>query len=451
MERLHVGIYQGHSHSSFFEKRNRSYCNFSPTFKVARHCGYEYNVKRSPSYTDRILFRSGDQLGCRIRPLIYEPIENFTTSDHKPIRGAFMVRLNEPLKFGSAAPLSDAGDTKESKRRSHETVNEGDKTQFRSQPKFVKRDTMHVFVSAIQCFIHPDEFDKLRKVEKAELPNPFVCFVSTPTQAVQTDIGTSKKGLWSKLLPVNKNKKSKDDGSCRNSASEKSRKLPASISRLSDRYPCTTVIEETMRPTWQKENLHFTVRTHLSTGAPIDLTGALLHITLMDAKGPTIVGSFTLNLSELIRTSRSNPKRIVKEPLGHAASPHRGGLGLAGRSATAGKYPGEEGRLLSPTNRAGQESRPRPECRIDLGGEGTIFSPTRARNSGVGPSKSLRSLMERTGPKDGKHSELLEDIQITSLRLDESLIECGLEVGRIKCSLDVWWMEDELPNGVEDT
>jgi hypothetical protein len=61
------------------------YCNFNPTFKVARHDGYTYNPKRSPSYTDRILFKSSDQLDC-LEPFIYEPVESFVTSDHKPIR-----------------------------------------------------------------------------------------------------------------------------------------------------------------------------------------------------------------------------------------------------------------------------------------------------------------------------------------------------------------------------
>ena len=75
------------------------YCNFPPTFKVHRQFGYSYNEKRSPSYTDRILYRASDRLHDAIQPLLYEPIDSFTTSDHKPIRGAFLIELNNKLKW----------------------------------------------------------------------------------------------------------------------------------------------------------------------------------------------------------------------------------------------------------------------------------------------------------------------------------------------------------------
>jgi hypothetical protein len=30
---------------------------------------------------------------------LYEPVDDFTTSDHKPIRGAFDIQLNEKLQW----------------------------------------------------------------------------------------------------------------------------------------------------------------------------------------------------------------------------------------------------------------------------------------------------------------------------------------------------------------
>jgi hypothetical protein len=74
-------------------------CNFPPTFKVERQEGYKYKDNRSPSYTDRILYLGADQLGEKINVLGYEPIDSFSTSDHKPIRGAFEVELNQKLKW----------------------------------------------------------------------------------------------------------------------------------------------------------------------------------------------------------------------------------------------------------------------------------------------------------------------------------------------------------------
>ena len=94
-------------------------CLFPPTFKVYRGVsGLVYKGKRIPSYTDRILYKSAlastatatttsssssstttavppptppPQL---IRPLLYEPCLDFSSSDHKPVRGAFALTSN---------------------------------------------------------------------------------------------------------------------------------------------------------------------------------------------------------------------------------------------------------------------------------------------------------------------------------------------------------------------
>lgn len=69
-------------------------CNFPPTFKVLRTDGFKYKDQRTPSYTDRILFKSFDGLSHNLTPLSYEPCPEFITSDHKPIRGAFNITPN---------------------------------------------------------------------------------------------------------------------------------------------------------------------------------------------------------------------------------------------------------------------------------------------------------------------------------------------------------------------
>jgi hypothetical protein len=74
-------------------------CPFPPTFKVERRPGHTYNPQRSPSYTDRILFTTGHGLRDHLKVLAYEPIDEFASSDHKPIRGAFEVKLNPRIKW----------------------------------------------------------------------------------------------------------------------------------------------------------------------------------------------------------------------------------------------------------------------------------------------------------------------------------------------------------------
>eukprot|EP00565_Helicotheca_tamesis_P005992 CAMPEP_0185734124 /NCGR_PEP_ID=MMETSP1171-20130828/21503_1 /TAXON_ID=374046 /ORGANISM="Helicotheca tamensis, Strain CCMP826" /LENGTH=633 /DNA_ID=CAMNT_0028404037 /DNA_START=30 /DNA_END=1931 /DNA_ORIENTATION=- len=75
-------------------------CLFPPTFKVMRQGGYEYIEKRTPSYTDRVLWRSADGFESNISPICYEPCPDFDTSDHKPVRCAFTVK---PTKIGNVA------------------------------------------------------------------------------------------------------------------------------------------------------------------------------------------------------------------------------------------------------------------------------------------------------------------------------------------------------------
>lgn len=47
------------------------------------------------SYTDRILWKSTEGMKGLVTPTVYEPCPDFITSDHKPIRGAFTVKLNK--------------------------------------------------------------------------------------------------------------------------------------------------------------------------------------------------------------------------------------------------------------------------------------------------------------------------------------------------------------------
>lgn len=73
-------------------------CEFNPTFKVQRKEGFDYTDQRTPSYTDRILYKSSPNLGRYLTPLTYEPCVDFITSDHKPIRGAFSLVPNDMIE-----------------------------------------------------------------------------------------------------------------------------------------------------------------------------------------------------------------------------------------------------------------------------------------------------------------------------------------------------------------
>jgi hypothetical protein len=78
-------------------------CKFHPTFKVQREPGFVYKEQRTPSYADRILFKSAEGLGANLEALAYEPCVDFITSDHKPVRGAYSIVPNAiiaPARIG---------------------------------------------------------------------------------------------------------------------------------------------------------------------------------------------------------------------------------------------------------------------------------------------------------------------------------------------------------------
>jgi len=72
-------------------------CDFNPTFKVNRTDGYDYKDQRVPSYTDRIMYKSSPSLSENLKQYAYEACEDFITSDHKPVRGAFSLVPNDSV------------------------------------------------------------------------------------------------------------------------------------------------------------------------------------------------------------------------------------------------------------------------------------------------------------------------------------------------------------------
>ncbi|XP_063791929.1 phosphatidylinositol polyphosphate 5-phosphatase type IV [Pseudophryne corroboree] len=93
------------SHGSIFKGFEEATINFPPTYKFDVGCDkYDSSSKeRTPSYTDRVLYKSrhkGD-----IRVLKYDSCSEIKTSDHRPVFGLFEVRIrpgrdNIPLAAG---------------------------------------------------------------------------------------------------------------------------------------------------------------------------------------------------------------------------------------------------------------------------------------------------------------------------------------------------------------
>ena len=64
---------------------------FAPTFKVQRQPGVAYKTQRTPSYCDRILWKSQAPLQAKLKQLSLASVPAVSTSDHKPVVSTFRV------------------------------------------------------------------------------------------------------------------------------------------------------------------------------------------------------------------------------------------------------------------------------------------------------------------------------------------------------------------------
>ncbi|KAL9184897.1 hypothetical protein ACHAXT_002674 [Thalassiosira profunda] len=146
-------------------------CNWPPTFKVARGEGYQYNEKRTPSYTDRILWKSADALEDNVVPFLYEPCPDFITSDHKPIRGGYVVKMN-----GATAPGGESAHSTHSHRHHH-------------------KPQIHLLVSDLKC-------TNLPVMDVGGLSDPYILFISYPKPHLWKKGWPSTKVIQRELNPV---------------------------------------------------------------------------------------------------------------------------------------------------------------------------------------------------------------------------------------------------------
>ena len=95
-DQLHRNIRNGSTLMNMKERMP----NFPPTFKVERGSpvATQYQEKRVPSWCDRILWASlSNRIGQHLVCSSFESVPAVTTSDHKPVRARFQVKLEEEI------------------------------------------------------------------------------------------------------------------------------------------------------------------------------------------------------------------------------------------------------------------------------------------------------------------------------------------------------------------
>ncbi|EGD80151.1 hypothetical protein PTSG_10834 [Salpingoeca rosetta] len=71
---------------------------FPPTYKVERASELQYRDQRIPAYCDRILWRSMPGLDTAVTQTSLEPLLTVPTSDHKPLRATFSIRVKHMIE-----------------------------------------------------------------------------------------------------------------------------------------------------------------------------------------------------------------------------------------------------------------------------------------------------------------------------------------------------------------
>jgi hypothetical protein len=271
-------------------------------------------------------------------------------------------------------------------------------------------------------------------------------FVPNPSHAIANLDDNLKQKRWfrkksgKKKDSTSKEDTSTDDDSAHDSVSSSNKPLnapPKSLPKAkkpSGGFPSTSITKDTMRPTWKKEHVHFALKTHTDSGHSIDFAGAQLHVSLIDSKTGAIIGSHCLNLAHLIITSRE------KEQLMPAPTKHKRGVGALNSSS----FKNQAYQFAPSPSSALQSTRHNEANKLP-------HAVQKAANSLKGfvdeSSNLFKTIAADLGSKGlGKRSSQRRDVDkfgIKSLRINEALIEGGLVIGHIKCSIDIWWMGEE--------
>lgn len=261
-----------------------SFCNFPPTFKVERSPGYSYIEKRRPSYTDRILWKSNHLLENGVCPFLYEPVDDFKSSDHKPVRAAFAIKLND-----AAVVLRP---TIARRRSAMQTA--GDFLHLGHNPlahSSIHRERLYLFVSDIT--VHMGALGNA-------LPNPYVSMVSTPEEALKSSMSRMER-LKRRLFPC-----------CSGNNSMISDEWGSPVERTPQGWPHSSIQKQTAQPLWEGEAFHTEVKTFYNDGRPLDMLGSIILFTVMDCKNSSLVpsasdnviGTFSYNLGMLLKKFR---------------------------------------------------------------------------------------------------------------------------------------------------
>jgi hypothetical protein len=270
--------------------------------------------------------------------------------------------------------------------------------------------------------VHIDD-DQYGKNHEINRPDLFVTFVSTPGEALKKELGRweSFKSKAATATGVKKNLGSSDGVRA---------------------WPRTRTKASALDASWD-EVVQFKVRTHDDNGRPIDLSGAMIHVAVLDGRSHDLMGIFPLNLAYLITNSRkgsqlektqSYPERENSRPSRWTDLRRIVGHGSLERDEDHGVR--QEGKDVDGNDHLGNDKD------VDLLTSGPSAQLLlRVLKNG---RRSLMGSSSREGNASLTHrSQLLDSMEVFSMNVNQPLRKYGITVGRIQFTVDSWWLSDE--------
>jgi len=331
-----------------------------------------------------------------------------------------------------------------------------------------------MFVSSLAVQIDEPLYRKNRN--EVRRPRFSVCFFSTPGEALKKDVRRwARVKSYAARLTGAKDKGGGDFGSA-------------------SAWPETRKRKPGFNIRWS-EMVHFKVRTHDPNGIPIDLSGAIIHVAVLDGDSESIVGIFPLNLAHLLTYSRKGSalKRTTRNSVVEPSKPvSRLSVmsNFVGNGLRRGKETNEYDRPdFIRTSSSGISFR----SRFLSGGRnrskdsfGSDLSPGKIRNSASsgrfgfddskeldesvytdidehlitsGPSAQMAGTLDsrrwhrlsRTLRRSSSLRQMsqkfsqssLDAMEVFSMNINHSLRKYGIKVGQIQFTVDSFWLSDE--------
>ena len=239
--------------------------------------------------------------------------------------------------------------------------------------------TLHLFFSNMKAGIR----------KRHVVPDPYISFITFPKELIQ-----SQETRWEKF----RGRLRKGANLSQEAVANPNQATAKGKVRTVHGFPRTRRLRATYHPFWRDDEVKITIKPHDKTGKPLDMTGSLLLLTLLDhSTSPidgSLIGVFALNLAHLCMstTDNNNSNRVLMssqsadEPMSNGSSSSHGG------------------------------------------GLGKLF----------GRGSSNRSL-------DGDSKGRQHPPEVRTLHLKQPLSRSGKHRGWIACTVDAWWLDDATP------